>query len=228
MQSSFELTAVGEVTYIWEKGVLRNESCSCGEPFLECPFWSQVVQDAVGKVSEKDALQFDATFRKARGRLISVATATGHFHHPEPLFAELVTALYSSAAKIGQGRPILDSSKAPAFAAAVREVGVGKFGGLHVFRDACGNVQSLKTAKKRPHATDPEDAEIHPSRSILHAIARWSILNRQARQLVKSLKDDCATIFYEQFCRAPGESLAALEEGFGLVQRKSDADGRSP
>ena len=41
-------TAVGELRHIWERGVLGNRLCGCGEPFHECPFWSAVGREAFG------------------------------------------------------------------------------------------------------------------------------------------------------------------------------------
>lgn len=224
MHEMFDVTAVGEVTYIWEKGLLKNESCSCGVPFRACPFWSEVIRDAFGHVTESDARRFDLAFRSVRGRLTELAGLTGRFGRGNAVFREVVAALYESAARIGGGRPIIDSSKVPTFAAAVRKLDLGSFGGLHIFRDACGNVQSLRTAKRRPHARTQVDAEIHPSRSVLHAIGRWSILNWEARQLAKELRESCATISYERFCSDPDRHLAGLQDSFDLAPRRGDVN----
>ena len=32
-------TALGEVSYLWERGFLENRLCGCGKPFNECSFW---------------------------------------------------------------------------------------------------------------------------------------------------------------------------------------------
>lgn len=224
IHETFDVTAVGEVTYIWQKGLLRNENCSCGQPFRACPFWTEVIKDAFGQVTENDAVCFDNAFRDARGHLTNWSTLGGRFPAPSGMFREIASALYKSATRIGGGRPILDSSKLPAFAAAVWHSDLGSFSGLHLFRDACGNVQSLRTPKRRPHARSESDAEMHPSRSVLHAVGRWSILNWQARQLANELSDNCGTISYEHFCTDPDRHLFAFQNGFGLRMRRGNAN----
>lgn len=47
--------SLGEVTHLWRRGVLRNERCGCGTPFLDCPFWRKVGESAFGGWRSADA-----------------------------------------------------------------------------------------------------------------------------------------------------------------------------
>jgi hypothetical protein len=226
MHDAFDVTALGEVTYVWEKGLLKNESCSCGQPFRGCPFWSEVIRDAFGQVTEEEARRFDLAFNSARGRLTDLGSIPGRVRRTDAVFIEVATALYRSAAKLGGNRPILDSSKSPAFAARVHGLDLGSLGGLHIFRDACGNVQSLRTPKRRPQANAAGDTQLHPSRSVLHAIGRWSVLNWEARQLANRIGEACATISYESLCENLDQHLGAIQSAFDLSPRRgSSAEG---
>src|SRR3712207_4624499 len=40
--------SVGELVHLWQRGVLDDETCGCGEPFSRCPFWSEVGRRAFG------------------------------------------------------------------------------------------------------------------------------------------------------------------------------------
>ena len=40
--------SVGELVFLWERGLLANERCGCGEPFDGCPFWKEVGVRAFG------------------------------------------------------------------------------------------------------------------------------------------------------------------------------------
>src|SRR5205085_9431203 len=40
--------AAGELRYVWQRGLLEDRVCGCGEPFSRCPFWSEVVDRAFG------------------------------------------------------------------------------------------------------------------------------------------------------------------------------------
>ena len=37
---------VGELRYLWDRGILQNWDCGCGAPFAECLFWQEVVRKA--------------------------------------------------------------------------------------------------------------------------------------------------------------------------------------
>src|SRR3954469_23559046 len=34
---------VGELRWLWQRGLLERRTCGCGRPGDECPFWSPVV-----------------------------------------------------------------------------------------------------------------------------------------------------------------------------------------
>ena len=44
----------GEPHMIWERGYLKGQPCSCGEPIRRCEFWSEVMAKAVGSASQPD------------------------------------------------------------------------------------------------------------------------------------------------------------------------------
>ena len=38
------LLSAGEVRRVWERGLLGDELCGCGQPFSACPFWTRVIE----------------------------------------------------------------------------------------------------------------------------------------------------------------------------------------
>src|SRR3954447_11520040 len=40
------LVSVGELRYLWERGLLESGVCGCGAPVPECPFWPRVLASA--------------------------------------------------------------------------------------------------------------------------------------------------------------------------------------
>jgi hypothetical protein len=34
--------SIGELRHMWRRGIQLNQRCGCGEPFWDCPFWSDV------------------------------------------------------------------------------------------------------------------------------------------------------------------------------------------
>lgn len=49
---------VGEVVHLWERGLLRGETCGCGTPFPACPFWARVGEVAFGGWDQLDVARF--------------------------------------------------------------------------------------------------------------------------------------------------------------------------
>jgi hypothetical protein len=209
IHEAFQVTAAGDMSSIWAKGLLGNENCGCGQPFRACSFWTEAIRDSFGPVSDDDARQFDRIFRIAGGQQTDPARLAGS-SRLNAAFREIAFALYQSVRRIGGGRPVIDSSKSPAFAAAVRELDPDGFGGLHIFRDARANVHSLAAANEHP--------------SILRAIGRWSVANWQARRLTKRPASASAIISYERFWADQDSHLGKLRETFGLAQRNGDAN----
>ncbi len=47
--------AVGELGYLWDKGLIKDQECSCGLPFRSCSFWELVGEEAFGGWDQVDA-----------------------------------------------------------------------------------------------------------------------------------------------------------------------------
>jgi hypothetical protein len=219
LQQAADITALGEVTHIWSKGFLGDELCGCGRNFSRCEFWTAVLGEAFGKVRAQDALRFDRAFETARGGIFDWDTQRGRAPQVDPLFAEVSCALYRAAHKIGGGRDLLDSSKYARFAASLKSSEVGRIMPVHIFRSAKPNVYSLKTSKQRPQSQDGAAATMKSATTIFHAMTRWSLRNLQASNFVRTHSGPKATVFYDQFCRAPDEQLQGLMTQLGLSPR---------
>ena len=44
LENSLSARGVGELRYIWERGLQENQLCGCGQPFRECSFWNAVLE----------------------------------------------------------------------------------------------------------------------------------------------------------------------------------------
>ena len=53
---------VGELLYLYERGIAEGERCGCGQPFHQCPFWQQVGKAAFDGWDQVDASRI-ATLR---------------------------------------------------------------------------------------------------------------------------------------------------------------------
>jgi hypothetical protein len=67
------MTPVGELRYIWERGLHDDELCGCGERFGECPFWQAVGREAFGgwdAVDADEVIALDKTNATTAARLV--------------------------------------------------------------------------------------------------------------------------------------------------------------
>ena len=125
----------GEVRYIWDRGLLENRSCSCGQPFRECGFWSRVAGKYLN--SSKAEIEAIVTARdQFRTRLCrkaplipdskwmpSLATYVRHLKY-------IVGQLH----EISGANVLIDSSRFPSHGYALACLGVDLYV-LHVVRD---------------------------------------------------------------------------------------------
>ena len=72
------VVAAGELRYLWQRGLLEDRVCGCGEPFSRCPFWTEVIDRGFGGRQHVDARELVATQRTlTRLRHVPHMLATG-------------------------------------------------------------------------------------------------------------------------------------------------------
>jgi Sulfotransferase domain len=117
---------VGELVFIWERGVRRNDRCGCGERFADCPFWDQVGKAAFGGWDQADASQA-VRLRRAVDRHRNLDRLAG-LRRPgglEPEIAEyaaLTDRLYQAVREVSGACVIVDSSKHVGYALLLRRL----------------------------------------------------------------------------------------------------------
>lgn len=173
------LCAVGEVVHLWQRGLLRNERCGCGEPFHSCPFWTQVGQEAFGGWEAVDPIRMTLLKHGVdRHRFLPLMLRPSSFPaYQERLerFSEALSALYRAIAKVSGGSIIVDSSKSSSYLFLLRRLGGIDLRMLHLVRDSRGVAYSTTKQVRRPEVRDREAfmPTYHPAR----AAADWLLYN---------------------------------------------------
>jgi Sulfotransferase family len=134
------LAAVGEVREIWQKGLIENGACGCGEAFRSCAFWTQVGEKAF---AGWDRLDVEATasarYTLDRGWMTPLLWAPGGpvaHQHLLPAYLDTLGRLYRAIAEVTGARWIVDSSKLPSHALLLRRLGSLDVRLLHLIRDS--------------------------------------------------------------------------------------------
>lgn len=58
LQKHEQLAGVGELGAIWGKGFFENVTCTCGDAFQDCHFWTRVLQNTFGNLTTLKARYF--------------------------------------------------------------------------------------------------------------------------------------------------------------------------
>jgi LPS sulfotransferase NodH len=221
------LVAVGELTDIWDAGLVRDERCGCGEQFARCPFWSAVGRRAFGGWDNVDAERMladhDAVARNRQLPRLLTARWQPRFRARLDDYARALSSVYDAIAATTGCRVIVDASKWPSHAMALRRIEGLDLRMLHLVRDPRGVAHSWARELGRPQAAGSSEVDRSEMRRDQPALAalHWTSLNLGV-EIVASLGVPRLLVFYDRLISAPRETLAeALTFAGGEVTAES-------
>ena len=152
--------SVGELVHLWQRGVLDDETCGCGEPFSRCPFWTEVGRRAFGGWDRDQAARMEELrARVDRTRFIPKLIAPRLMGRQRADLREYVGTflrLHRAISEASGGAVVIDSSKHSSLAYCLRtEPGID-LRVVHVVRDSRGVAYSWTKEVRRPEATAEE------------------------------------------------------------------------
>jgi len=220
----------GELWQIWDRGLLRNELCGCGEPFLSCPFWSAVGREAFGGWEGVDAermASFKPLLRRVRYLPHYAALAGAGVRTPAVgrLLAGLGPALerlYGAVREVSGAGVVVDSSKRFAYAAVLGTLPSVEVYAVHLLRDSRAVAHSWSRSKARPEAGGSPMPRLGPAK----ASRMWSVQNLLQLLLPLSGARAFARLRYEDFVRDPAPRLRELLQKLGLEAEPGFIRGR--
>ena len=202
-----DAVSVGELSYVWDKGVVDGRKCGCGVPVPECPFWTRVLErfEDLGRLAPSMARQRDLHLRTRK--LVSLRQASKRGAPPTMAgFVDSVRDLYTQIAAVSEAAIIVDSSKSPMYGAALRHfVGLDVYT-LHLLRDPRAVAYSWLRPKVQLDRHSPGLLRpIRPS----HVAATWVTWNRAVPFL--GLTDEpYRQLRYEDFVENPAEQMESI------------------
>lgn len=200
----------GEIKNLWERGVLEDRKCACGEPFSTCTFWSQVIQKAFGKVDDQMARHLSAiatqTTRYRNYFKLRKASRAGQGYVPEN-YLEALGRLYHSISNAAGGKIIIDSSKLAAYARLLMMLPDVDLFYVNLIRDPRAVVYSWqKKVKYEPGSTREMD-RIGAARASLI----WKFAYMTAADVMKEVPG--ITIRYEDLVNDTSETMGSILSG---------------
>ena len=205
------VTSAGELRYVWRQGPLNNRLCSCGTPFRECPFWSEVGRRAYGGWDRVplDAL-VDFEQRYLRVRFIPWFTLSRRprgFARARTDYVEHLAQLYRAIRDVSGCSVVVDSSKDPTYGFALRTVPGIDLRLVHLVRDSRGVAYSWTKTVERPEVVG--ERAFFDRFSPLETGCRWSLWNA-AFDVLKAFGVPSERVRYESVPRSPDGVVAAI------------------
>lgn len=205
------LFSAGEVTHLWDRGLVGDELCGCGRPFGQCPFWTRVVKRALGRLAHEPrhllALRDSICGLANLPRIVHPAFRTRRFRARMTRYAALLSGVYHAIREISGCEVVVDSSKYPPEAYLLREMPDVEPYIVHVVRNANAVAYAWKKRIWRPEVHDrPEPMPRYPA---VQTAMAWNVFNwvieRLAREGVPYVR-----VRYEDLVREPRRSVMSV------------------
>ena len=209
--------SVGEVVHMWQRGVVQDERCGCGEAFGDCAFWSDVGAAAFGGWDQLDVERVAALRGSVdRTRHIPLLAAPALHSAIRRDLAEYLgyyARVYSAIAEVSGCPVVVDSSKHASLAFCLRWHPELDLRVVHVVRDSRAVAFSWARQVSRPDAATPSYmARYSPTAAAGHWNAQNGAFQLLAREGVPTLR-----MRYEDIATAPATALARIAEFAGIA-----------
>ena len=189
---------------MWLRGVRDGERCGCGQPFLACPFWEAVGQEAFGGWAQVDVDRITRLRAQVdRSRFLPQLASPALRRRLQPALGEYVgyyQGLYAAIAQVSGGPVVIDSSKHASLAFCLRSCPGLDLRVVHMVRDSRAVAYSWSKIVDRPEADAGSQMATYTPAS---AAMRWNLQN-SALQLLAQLGTPTLRVRYEDFMADPG------------------------
>lgn len=152
------VAALGETVHLWERGLVADELCGCGEPFSACAFWSEVGRRAFGGWDGVDVAEVrrlhEAVDRQRRTPVTLLPSPPLAVRQDLARYTALYRAVYTAASDLAGAQVLVDSSKHASLAIALSHDRHVDLRVLHVVRDSRAVAHSWAQAVVRPESAE--------------------------------------------------------------------------
>ena len=155
---------MGEVTHLWRRSLLDDESCGCGRAFSECDFWREVGRvafDGWGNVDAQRVIdlkrRLDRSLHTPRLRL---ALGGSSWKADVREYAEYYARIYRAAAAVTGCTVVVDSSKQASLPHLLRSDPTIDLRVLHCVRDSRAVAYAWTKQVTRPEAIGQRHAQM--------------------------------------------------------------------
>lgn len=209
--------SAGELRYLWERGVLLERPCGCGEVPARCDVWAPVIEKTLAALEESwpgatvadvVAAQQELARRRHLVRVLRSTDVAGRGWPPLDLVRSATAAACCSLAEVTGAAVVVDTSKRPIDAAVMAGLPQVEQYVLHLVRDPHAVVHSWRRAKSY---TANGETRAMGTRTLGGTVRRWSSNCLSAEVLKRRLPDArWMHVRYEDFAASPRSTVEQI------------------
>lgn len=211
------MVGVGEIKFLWERGVTQNRRCSCGTPLRACGFWAEVFDHAFGDLPDLATVAaLDAASNQFRTRDLPRLLARPYRADRRAGLADYhltLGRLYHAVRTVSGAQVVVDSSKFPSYLVALLNTPGLEVRVAHLVRDPRAVAYSWQRRKPDPDAPGGGlMPRLHPGATALY----WSAWNLATELVTRRAGVPYLRFRYEDLIADPAGTLTAITELAGL------------
>lgn len=215
--------AVGELRYLWARGIVERRLCGCGQPVPECPVWSKILTRAFNDLSagDVDCAIAAVNWLGDASNLPKILRRSERGAFPElgDLPARL-GELYRATAEVTGANTIIDSSKPPTYGWLLGTLPNIDLSVIHLVRDPRGTAFSWQHPKT---AIDRPGGGLMPRKSPWKSALSWDLWNTATELLFRPRPERLLRVRYEDLVANPDIALRSVLEFLGYPQDALDS-----
>jgi hypothetical protein len=213
-----QFTSVGEIKFIWERGLLENRNCGCGQAFRSCPFWTEVMRSAFGDMPERARVlaldQASKGFRTRQLPLLWSGRMAGRYVDRFGSYLDDTLRLYRAILEVANTQVVVDSSKFPSYLAMLGRIPGIRVRTVHLVRDPRAVAHSWTRDKVDPdHPMGEPMPRLHPATTGAYWTAWNSAIERIGRR-----QHDYMLVRYEDLTASPEPTLRSIVHFSGFTE----------
>ena len=213
--------SVGEVRFLWQRGIVQNRLCGCGDHVADCAFWNEVLDATLGPGSRPSRLALATHLHRELERRTRLRTlprhllpdGLGHATGAEGELDHVLDRLYASIAAVAGADVVVDSSKLPTYASLLGGVAGIDLRVAHFLRDPRATAYSWR---RRKYQSDLGPGALMERRGIGKSAVLWTVWNRSLELMCADAPGGYARVTYERLLADPENETRQLLEALDL------------
>jgi len=203
-------TSIGELRYVWDRGLKENRLCGCGVAFRECTFWQRVFHEAFGGFDEVEpAEMLSARDKYDHARLVLLRRNVES--DQIELYKSALVKLYRAISAVTRSNVVVDSSKTPSHGRILQGCPELDVRVVHLVRDSRAVAYSWQQKKLTRDLGGAYMTEFSFTQSSL----LWDGMNAAAEILKTTDPNRYLRVRYEDFVLAAGATLQVILDLLG-------------